>query len=467
MFSRQHRKTRPLFLLADILLIWCAFELAYTTRTRLELDRIFFLVSSTKTLLLATAVAGWVLSGLWLGTYERILRGRRKWMLAGTVQQSLAGSLVVVLVQYAQRIDLSRPFLALLFLYAVALLAMFRLASKPLARWILGAEAARRYVYVAGSGEAAERVGRLIERSADYGLALLGFLDDRPGRVTLSREYEVKELSKLQELLKTQVVDEIIFAAGTRQMAEFEEALLVCDEEGVRTRLQLDFFPHLHARVDLERLEGEAMLTFAGAPHDDFGLMVKRATDLVLAGAALLVLSPLLAVIAALIRLTSPGPAIFRQQRCGLNGRKFTLYKFRTMVADAEARKAELQHLNVKTTAFKIPNDPRLTTIGRWLRKFSLDELPQLWNIVRGEMAIVGPRPPVPEEVERYERWQRRRLRMRPGLTCLWTLAGRDALSFGEWMRLDLEYIDRWSLALDWSIIVRTVPHVLLGKGAH
>jgi lipopolysaccharide/colanic/teichoic acid biosynthesis glycosyltransferase len=137
------------------------------------------------------------------------------------------------------------------------------------------------------------------------------------------------------------------------------------------------------------------------------------------------------------------------------------------MVADAESRKAEVAHLNVKTTAFKIPNDPRLTPLGRWLRKFSLDELPQLWNIVRGEMAIVGPRPPVPEEVARYERWQRRRLRMRPGLTCLWTLAGRDELSFEEWMRLDLEYIDKWSLSLDLRIILRTIPHVLLGKGAN
>lgn len=453
--------------MVDILLIWCAFEAAYATRTHLELERIFFLLPSTKTLLLGTAVAGWILSGLWIGVYERILRGRRRDLFAALLQQSFAGSIVVVLVQYAQRIDLSRPFLALLFLYATAALGIFRLAARPLGRRILGGETSRRYVYVAGSGPSAERVGRLIEKSADFGLVLLGFLDERPGTLILEREYEVKQLGRLHELLKSQVVDEIVFAAGSRELAEFEDALLVCEEEGVRTRLHLDFFPHLHARVDLERLEGEAMLTFAGAPHDDFRLMVKRALDFVLAGMALILLLPLLLLIAALIRLTSPGPAVFRQQRCGLNGRRFTLYKFRTMVADAESRKAELEHLNVKTTAFKIPNDPRLTGVGRWLRKFSLDELPQLWNIVRGEMAIVGPRPPVPEEVARYERWQRRRLRMRPGLTCLWTLAGRDELSFEEWMRLDLDYIDKWSLSLDLSIILRTIPHVLLGKGAN
>lgn len=453
--------------MADILLIWCAFEAAYATRSHLELERIFFLTPAIKTLLLGTAVSGWVLAGLWLRAYDQILRVRLRELFLRLFQQSVAGSILVVLVQYVQRVDLSRPFLAFLFLYAVSALACFRLAARPLARLILGAETARRYVYVAGSGPSAERVGRLIEKSADYGLVLLGFLDEQPGKVKLAREYEVRELSRLHELLQTQVVDEVLFAGGSKHLGDLEDALLVCEEEGVRTRLDLGFFPHVQARVDLERLEGEAMLTFAGAPHDDFRLMLKRATDLTLACVALLVLLPFLTLIAILIRLTSSGPAIFRQQRCGLNGRMFTLYKFRTMVADAESRRAELEHLNVKTTAFKIPNDPRLTGLGRWLRKFSLDELPQLWNVVRGEMAIVGPRPPVPEEVARYERWQRRRLRMRPGLTCLWTLAGRDALSFEDWMRLDLDYIDGWSLALDWSVILRTIPHVLLGKGAH
>jgi len=209
------------------------------------------------------------------------------------------------------------------------------------------------------------------------------------------------------------------------------------------------------------------MLTFSGAPHDEVRLLIKRAIDFTLAFVALIVLSPLLLLCVILIRLTSPGPAIFRQERCGLNGRRFLLYKFRTMVIDAEARKAELEHLNVKETAFKIPNDPRLTGIGKWLRIFSLDELPQLWNILRGEMAIVGPRPPVLEEVARYERWQRRRLRMRPGLTCLWTLEGRDSLAFDDWMRLDLKYIDEWSLGLDAIIILRTIPQVLLGRGAN
>jgi lipopolysaccharide/colanic/teichoic acid biosynthesis glycosyltransferase len=171
--------------------------------------------------------------------------------------------------------------------------------------------------------------------------------------------------------------------------------------------------------------------------------------------------------VALAIKLTSPGPAIFQQVRCGLNGRRFVFYKFRSMVANAEALKADLEHLNDKRVAFKIMNDPRQTAVGRYLRKFSIDEWPQLWNVLKGDMSLVGPRPAVPEEVERYQRWQRRRLRMRPGLTCLWALEGRDHLDFETWMRKDMEYIDNWSLSLDWKIIARTIPRVLSGRGAH
>jgi lipopolysaccharide/colanic/teichoic acid biosynthesis glycosyltransferase len=150
-----------------------------------------------------------------------------------------------------------------------------------------------------------------------------------------------------------------------------------------------------------------------------------------------------------------------------LNGRRFTMYKFRSMVEDAETLKADLEHLSERSVAFKAFQDPRVTALGKWLRRFSLDELPQLYNVLRGDMSIVGPRPPVPEEVDRYERWQRRRLRMRPGLTCLWAVSGRDRIDFNTWMRLDISYIENWSLGLDWSIILRTIPHVLAGRGAH
>jgi lipopolysaccharide/colanic/teichoic acid biosynthesis glycosyltransferase len=186
-----------------------------------------------------------------------------------------------------------------------------------------------------------------------------------------------------------------------------------------------------------------------------------------MAFALLVVLSPLLLVLAALIKLTSRGPVLFKQTRCGLGGRKFTLLKFRSMHPDADLLREELEALNeMDGPVFKIRDDPRCTPMGRFMRKFSLDELPQLVNVLKGEMSFVGPRPPLPEEVERYESWQRRRLRMQPGLTCLWALEGRSKLSFRRWMELDLQYIDNWSPALDLKIFLRTIPVVLLGRGA-
>ncbi len=208
------------------------------------------------------------------------------------------------------------------------------------------------------------------------------------------------------------------------------------------------------------------MLTFLATPHDEIQLLIKRTIDVVIAGTALVVLSPFMALIALLIKFTSPGSAIFRQIRCGLNGRRFTCYKFRSMCENAEELKSQIQHLSQRDIATKIPNDPRLTTLGRYLRKFSVDEWPQFWNILKGDMSLVGPRPAIPEEVAQYERWQRRRLRMRPGLTCLWAISGRDSLDFETWMRLDMKYIDNWSLWLDWAILLKTIPHVLSG-GAH
>jgi len=189
--------------------------------------------------------------------------------------------------------------------------------------------------------------------------------------------------------------------------------------------------------------------------------------DLLLAAALLLGTAPLLLVLATLVRVSSPGPVLYRQLRCGLNGRRFWLWKFRSMRQDAEQRRPQVEHLNeMDGPVFKSSRDPRVTPVGRILRKTSLDELPQLFNILKGEMSFVGPRPPLPEEVAQYEKWQRRRLRMKPGLTCLWALAGRNQLNFAQWMQLDMEYIDNWSLTLDFKILLRTIPRVLSGRGA-
>jgi exopolysaccharide biosynthesis polyprenyl glycosylphosphotransferase len=194
---------------------------------------------------------------------------------------------------------------------------------------------------------------------------------------------------------------------------------------------------------------------------------IKRATDIVVSATALVLLSPLLVAVAIAVKLTSPGPVLFRQERVGLHGRAFKMLKFRSMVADAERRKAELEAFNEQSgPVFKMHSDPRVTGVGRFIRKFSIDELPQIVNVLRGDMAIVGPRPPIPSEVARYEAWQRRRLSVRPGLTCVWQVSGRNRVSFQTWMLLDLRYIDHWNLLQDLSIVWRTVPVVLTGRGA-
>ena len=271
----------------------------------------------------------------------------------------------------------------------------------------------------------------------------------------------------MPELVRQHVIDEVVFAAAKGDMERIEDAFLLCEEEGVKTRVLLNFFPHVVSRVYLDRLEEMPLLTFTNTPENEYLLLVKRVFDFTLALVLLIVLSPLLLLLALLIRLTSAGPVFYRQVRCGLGGRKFTVYKFRSMHADADLRREELAALNeLDGPVFKIKNDPRCTTIGRFMRKFSLDELPQLVNIVKGDMSFVGPRPPLPEEVEKYAGWQRRRLRMQPGLTCLWALEGRNQLNFRRWMELDMEYIDNWSPTLDLKIILKTIPVVLLGRGA-
>jgi len=325
---------------------------------------------------------------------------------------------------------------------------------------------------VVGLGEPALRLASELEAAAAYGIRLTGFFADAPGQpaareVELAERYPVHALDTLPELLRRRVIDEIIFAVDTRRLAELEDVMLACDEEGVRTRVAVDFFPHVNSQVYLDRFGASPLLTFSATPHDEIRLLAKRAIDVLLGSVALVVLSPFMLVIAALIRLTSPGPAIFRQERCGLNGRRFTFYKFRSMWENADAMRASLEHMSRRQLALKIPNDPRATPVGRWLRKFSIDEWPQLWNVLRGDMSLVGPRPAIPEEVDQYQRWQRRRLRMRPGLTCLWAVSGRDAVDFETWMKMDMEYIDNWSLALDWKILARTIPQVLSGKGVH
>jgi len=470
MFSRK-RKARVLFGLSDIILVLIAFEAAYQTRSILNMEHDFYLIVEKKALVLGIALSAWVMMGLSLEVYEKLDSGHLRIILWDTARQCTYGALCMVVGEYALRLDLSRLFLVLFSSYAFISLLLFRVLAGRVVGVIRREFAAPHYVMVAGTGERALAMARSLEMSAEYGVRLLGFFTEEPDRagtqIELGAPYPVNSLNDLPSFLRRHVVDEIIFAVGSDRLAELEEVFLICDEEGVRTRVAVDFFPHVNSTVSLDRLGGTPLLTFSAAPYDELRLMAKRLMDVAIASAGLLVLSPFMVVIAVAIRLTSKGPAIFRQERCGLNGRRFLFYKFRSMCHNAEDLKEALAHLSTRETAFKIPRDPRLTRIGRFLRKFSVDEWPQLWNVLRGDMSLVGPRPAIPSEVDQYKRWQRRRLRMRPGLTCLWAVSGRDNVDFETWMKLDMQYIDNWSLALDWKILLRTIPRVLTGHGAN
>ena len=469
MFSR-HRKARVLFGLSDVVLAAVAFEAAYQTRAVLHLEHLFYLTVEQKALVLAFALFSWVGIGLWLEVYEKLDAGHPRVVIRDAARQCAYGALGLVIFEYLLRMDLSRFFLLLFATYAFVLLLLFRLTAARVVGVIRREFAAPHYVMVVGTGERAVKMARALEQSSEYGIRLRGFLSETeggPAEIHLRAPYKVLPIGDLAAILREHVVDEVIFAVGSESLAHLEHVFLLCDEEGVRTRVAVDFFPHVNSTVSLERFGSTPMLTFSAAPYDEIKLLVKRLTDILIAAAGLAVLAPLMAAIAILIRITSAGPAIFKQVRCGLNGRLFLFYKFRSMVENAEELKSSLEHLNTRETAFKIPDDPRLTPVGRYLRKFSIDEWPQLWNVLRGDMSLVGPRPAVPSEVDQYESWQRRRLRMRPGLTCLWAICGRDNVDFETWMKMDMQYIDNWSLALDWKIILRTIPHVLSGRGAN
>lgn len=469
---------RVLFALADILLVALAFEAAYQTRIHLaplaSFERLFEIPAPTHALLLGFAGLAWISVALWFNVYYAIDSAPAGVILRETSRQAVVGFVAVVLFEFFLRLDLSRPFLGLFAVYAWVFLCLFRLNSGGLMRMVRREFSGPHEILIVGTGERALRIARLIEDSAatgDTGAHLRAFVADHDAPASLSLQlgesYPVHPLSAFPALLEKHVVDEVIFAVDSDRLAALEDAFLLCDEDGVRTRVAIDFFPHVNSRMYLDRLADAPLLTFSATPNDEIRLLLKRVIDILIAFAALILLAPVMALLALLIRATSPGPAIFRQERCGLNGRRFTFYKFRSMCNNAEEMRQSLEQFNERSSVvFKMRNDPRLTPVGRWLRKFSVDELPQLWNVLRGDMSLVGPRPPLPDEVRNYERWQRRRLRMRPGLTCLWAVSGRDAVDFETWMKLDMQYIDHWSLALDWKIILRTIPRVISGKGA-
>jgi len=327
-----------------------------------------------------------------------------------------------------------------------------------------------RRLLIVGTGRRAAEFVRKIKSHPEWGFQILGAIDDEPGRGVKKVDGVdiIGTLDDIPKILHNDAVDEIVFVVPRSRLSHVEGALHDCETEGVVTTITVDLFDMQIAKSAVSEIDGLPLLRFHTTKINEWQLFVKRFIDIVISGLVIVLLGPLLAFISILIKLTSPGPLLFKQQRLGFHGRKFTLYKFRTMRDGAHDVLSDVKDLEYMTSPeFQRKKKKWITPVGRIMRKFSLDELPQFFNVFIGQMSLIGPRPTVPDEVEKYKAWQRRRFSMKPGITCLWQVNGRNNIGFEDWMKLDLQYLDSWSLWLDIKIMIKTVPVVLFGIGAY
>ena len=433
-------------------------------------------------LVLLTALIAYAVTLNLMGAYGS-MRLSSVWRL---FKVALVSSTVVFFVVAATlfllKFPISRSFVGLFVLLAGCGLALQRYAVLKFLRYWRRQGRNFRSVIVCGVGDQAVRLARELSARPELGIHVRAFadvrdssFDKRVSAVRLRAELsDIVQVGRILEgvgevgrALKDYAIDEVIFTDVVDVMPQVEEMILVCAEQGVRTTIAADLFSIGLIKSGMSYFGGMPLIHFQTPPGDSWELALKRAIDLAVSGAALVVLSPLFLALAVGVK-SSRGPVIFRQTRVGLNGRLFQMLKFRSMYDGAEKELAELKAKNeMDGPAFKMKDDPRVTPFGRFLRRFSLDELPQLWNVFIGEMSLVGPRPPIPGEVSLYERSSRRRLSMRPGLTCTWQVSGRNEIKdFDSWVKLDLQYIDNWSLFGDFVLLLRTIPAVLFGVGA-
>ncbi|HEX4646063.1 MAG TPA: sugar transferase [Verrucomicrobiae bacterium] len=393
------------------------------------------------------------------GYYDRPLVAPRRSVLLPLFKGCLFSAIGVVLLLFLFKLELARSVAILFGSISFALVfAKEELVRLGLKSRFARAQLERKFILV-GTLEETARMRAELNARPEEGMAVVAELD-----------LGGKSMEELAHLLHEHSVNGVIFSAKHTYFEQVEAAIKTCELEGVETWLVADFFKTQISHTSLDEFQGHPVLVFRSTPEASWESVLKQVFDVVTAFVLVIVVcSWLFPLIALAIKLTSRGPVLFRQRRAGLNGEPFTIYKFRTMETNAEQRQHELAARNeMSGPVFKITNDPRITRVGRFLRKFSLDELPQIFNVLRGEMSLVGPRPLPVDEVKRFDDVaHRRRLSVRPGLTCLWQISGRNNVcDFDEWVRLDLSYIDNWSFWLDMKILWRTIPIVLMGTGA-
>ena len=459
MFGRKRHVYTKVGKVVDAFLFGLALWLTHGLRSLayFDPDRIIRPFSEYSWLLLVVAPLAPPLLEL-QGFYRRGVLGSRRRSLWVLLRTSAYIALAAILVLFFRKTEGARLIFAL---YVPVAFGLMWTKESLVAAWNRSKsrkDSLRRRVILVGSKEDASRLERL--------LGLRG-LDD----VEVMDRVDLNEVSlkDLGDRIHAHSANAVLVAPRHSMFGQIEATIHLCELEGVEVWLLADFFQTRISQTSIDDIHGQPMLVFRSGPDASWQALAKGVIDFVGGCLLLLAMSPVMLAAALAVRLSSPGPVFFRQQRAGLNGRPFTMFKFRSMVTNAEQLKQELAALNeMSGPVFKVTNDPRVTRVGKFLRKWSIDELPQLLNVVRGEMSLVGPRPLPVDEVARFDDLaHRRRLSVPPGLTCLWQVSGRsDVKDFKEWVRLDLEYIDNWSLWLDVKILLRTIPAVFTGAGA-
>jgi len=464
----QERKYVHLaYLFVDIILIAFSFYLPYSLRYSQSLIAKDFPDYQGYFLLFFL----WAISLMFILNNHRLYSTDRSltipreiWLIIRSVFfSSILAGLAIFLLQMK---FFSRFIFILSNLLLILNLSLWRVIKRILIRYRIKKGYYNINVLVVGAGRAGSLLVEEINNHPYLGLKVVGFIDDtKTGKVL---DYDILgKTQDLEEVIQRYYVDEIYITIPS-QRQKVSEILALGKKLNKTVRIMADSFSFPFADIKLNYIGLIPLIRYTQREFHKSEILIKRFLDVVVANVLLIILSPLLAIIAFLIKIDSPGPVFYISQRCGKKGRLFNFYKFRSMKVGADKEKELLKEKSeVKGPVFKIRNDPRITRLGRFLRKYSLDELPQLINVVKGEMSLVGPRPPLPDEVAKYDTWQMRRLEVKPGITCLWQVRGRSDLSFYKWVKWDLWYIDHWSLGLDLMILLWTIPAVLKRKGAY
>lgn len=407
------------------------------------------------------------------GSKRMASRWEEMWDIA---RATTLGAVVIAVFGLAFRIwVVNRIFLVLFWLLTTSSVILTRTVIREALAYARRHGRDLRNMLVIGTNPRAMELVDRIQGKPELGYRILGFADQNWSGLEAAKKHALPVVSDLEGLpayMRHNVVDEVVLALPIRSFHTYASQIAAaCEQQGIIVRFLPNIFDLKEARHRTEEFDGDAIISHDTTITDAWGLAIKRIIDVVVSLTAIVVLAPVMLLVALMVKLSSDGPVFFVQKRLGLNKRMFNIYKFRTMVVDAEARLKDLEHLNEADGAvFKIKKDPRITLAGSFLRKASIDELPQLFNVLKGEMSLVGPRPLQVRDYELFEThcgdWQRKRFSVRPGITCLWQIMGRSSTTFDKWMELDLQYIRTWSLWLDLEILAKTLPAVLRGSGA-